>query len=103
MPRLTRRALLGTLASAPLFAARDQRLERGFRAPERSGWIHVRLEGSPGEIGYQHGYLLAKEIATAHRTIAFEMERDTKKSWSFYKKPARITSGRRWTRSIRKN
>ncbi len=86
MPRLTRRGLLGSLAAAPVFAARDQRLERGFRAPERNGWIYVRLEGKPSEIGYQHGYLLAREIATAHRTIAFEMERDTKKPWSFYKK-----------------
>ncbi len=30
--------------------------------PERNGWIQVHLEGSPAEIGFQHGYLLAPEI-----------------------------------------
>src|SRR6202162_6695231 len=32
---------------------------------ERGGWIYVHLEGSPHDIGYQHGYLLASEIPHA--------------------------------------
>src|ERR1700735_5326474 len=32
---------------------------------ERGGWIYVHLEGSPHDIGYQHGYLLAPEISDA--------------------------------------
>ena len=36
---------------------------------ERSGWIHVHLQGSPDRIGYQHGYLLADEITDFLRVI----------------------------------
>jgi membrane protein implicated in regulation of membrane protease activity len=39
----------------------DPRLAKSLRF-ERGGWIYVHLEGSPQEIGYQHGYLLAPEI-----------------------------------------
>ena len=40
----------------------DPRLQKASRATERNGWIQVHLEGKPGEIGFQHGYLLAAEI-----------------------------------------
>ncbi len=30
---------------------------------QQGGWTYVHLEGTPAEIGYQHGYLLAPEIA----------------------------------------
>ena len=29
---------------------------------ERNGWIYVHVEGPPERMGYQHGYLLAREI-----------------------------------------
>src|ERR1035437_7545042 len=32
-----------------------------YRYP-RGGWLYVHIEGSPYERGYQHGYLLAREI-----------------------------------------
>jgi hypothetical protein len=32
-----------------------------YRYP-RGGWLYVHIEGAPYERGYQHGYLLAKEI-----------------------------------------
>jgi len=40
----------------------DPRLKKAYRAAEHNGWIQVHLEGSPAEIGFQHGYLLAAEI-----------------------------------------
>ena len=40
----------------------DPRLKKAARANQRNGWIQVHLEGKPGEIGYQHGALLALEI-----------------------------------------
>ena len=40
--------------------AEDDRLKGSYRF-ERNGWIYVHLEGSPGQIGYQHGSLLARE------------------------------------------
>ena len=35
--------------------------EFGYRYP-RGGWLYVHIEGAPYERGYQHGYLLAREI-----------------------------------------
>jgi len=35
----------------------DPRLKKSFRRPDQNGWIFVHLEGSPSEIGFQHGYL----------------------------------------------
>ncbi len=59
------------------FAARepaaDPRLKRAARQPENNGWIAVRLEGTPSEIGYQHGYLLAPEIQDAFQVISLEL------------------------------
>ena len=54
--------LLVSSAFAADTAAKDARLKPGYRF-ERSKWIYVHLEGSPADIGYQHGYLLAPEIA----------------------------------------
>ena len=51
------------IAAASTFAAaqrgsEDARLAKAYRF-ERGGWIYVHLEGSPHDIGYQHGFLLA--------------------------------------------
>ena len=40
----------------------NPRLKKAGRLPEHSGWIQVHLEGSPADIGFHHGYLLAPEI-----------------------------------------
>lgn len=92
MTRTTRRSILATLGGAPAWlsaAKAEARLRKSWRKTPRNGWIHVRLEGTPHEIGFQHGYWLAAEIAAAHRTIAFEMERDTKKPWRFFRDAAK--------------
>ena len=46
----------------------DPRLEKAYRF-QQGGWTYVHLEGSPTEIGYQHGYLLAPEIQDAFEAI----------------------------------
>jgi hypothetical protein len=61
-------------------------LRKASRKPPLHGWIQVHLEGSPSEIGYQHGNLLAKEIAELQKIIALELEHDTKKDWEFFRK-----------------
>jgi hypothetical protein len=66
----------------------DPRLKKASRAPERAGWIQVRLEGSPAEIGFQHGYLLEPEIEDNYKEISTEMGHDEKKDWSFFRKTA---------------
>jgi len=55
-------AIVTTIAAArERAAANDPRLKPAARF-EEGGWIYVHLEGDPGAIGYQHGYLLATEI-----------------------------------------
>jgi hypothetical protein len=66
----------------------DPRLKKGARAAERNGWIQVHLEGTPAEIGYQHGYLLAAEIEDNYKDISTEMTHDEKKDWAFFRKTA---------------
>ena len=48
----------------------DARLKKASRAPERNGWIPIHLEGTPAEIGFQHGYLLAPEIQDAVHAVS---------------------------------
>ena len=66
----------------------DPRLKKAGRLQERGGWIPVHLEGTPAEIGYQHGYLLAPEIADNFKAISTEMVHEEKKDWEFFRKAA---------------
>jgi hypothetical protein len=61
---------------------------RGSYRFERDGWIYVHLEGPPESIGYQHGQLLAGEIADFLRVIKPFFEHSTKRDWSFYRAAA---------------
>jgi hypothetical protein len=56
---------------------------------DRGGWIYVHLEGSAHDIGYQHGYLLAPEIADAFAVVKLEMTHDTGRDWEFFRRTAR--------------
>lgn len=71
----------GALASAAEGAS-DRRLSGGERRPEQNGWIYVHLEGSPSDIGYQHGYLLAPEIEDDKRAIELSTTHETAKTWA---------------------
>ena len=63
----------------------DGRLKGAYRLAPHSGWTFVHLEGAPGEIGYQHGWLLAKEIKDGFDVHKLETEHDSKKPWSFFR------------------
>jgi len=52
---------------------------------DRNGWIYVHLEGSPMDIGYQHGYLLAAEIDDLIRAMKVSLPHLSGKDWSFYR------------------
>jgi hypothetical protein len=67
----------------------DPRLKGAFRRPEKNGWTFVHLEGTPAEIGFQHGYLLAKEILDAEKVTALEATHDSKKDWQFFRDAAK--------------
>ena len=55
---------------------------------EKNGWIFVHLEGTPHEIGRQHGVLLADEIDDALKMISHFLQGSTKKEWAFYREAA---------------
>lgn len=69
----------------------DARLNEASREPVRNGWTFVHLKGSPAQIGFQHGYLLAPEIQDAVRVVSAGFEHDTKRGWKFYRDAARNT------------
>jgi hypothetical protein len=66
----------------------DPRMKKATRSAERNGWIQVHLEGKPGEIGFQHGSLLAPEINDAFHEVSVEMTHDEKKDWAYFRKVA---------------
>ena len=55
----------------------------GARAPrvERDGWIQLRINGAPRERGFQHGFLLAKEIDASLRTTRRRWQYRTGMTW----------------------
>lgn len=62
----------------------DPRLSKATRA-DKAGWIYVHLEGSPKDIGYQHGYLLATEIDDLIKTMQHFLPHNSGKDWTFYR------------------
>jgi hypothetical protein len=62
--------------------------DKGYRF-DRGGWIYVHLEGSPHDIGYQHGYLLAPEIADAFQSFRLEATHNSGRDWEFFRRAAR--------------
>jgi hypothetical protein len=69
-------------------AASDLRLQKAYRF-QQGGWTYVHLEGSPADIGFQHGYLLAPEIADALESIKLFDMHETQRDWEFFRKTAR--------------
>jgi hypothetical protein len=67
----------------------DSRLKHSFRQPEKNGWTFVHLEGQPADIGFQHGYLLAPEIADMLKVTVLEESHDNNKDWQFFRDAAR--------------
>ena len=47
----------------PTLAPEQQVWLAKAKRSERAGWVYLHVEGEPRERGFQHGYLLAKEIA----------------------------------------
>jgi hypothetical protein len=68
--------------------AHDARLDGGYTF-ERNGWTYVHLQGTPEQIGYQHGYLLAKQIEDAYHVFKLEDEHGTQRDWAFYRNAAK--------------
>jgi hypothetical protein len=76
-----------SFAFAGASSAADARLAKAYRF-QKGGWTYVHLEGSPSEIGFQHGYLLAPEIADAFQAIKLFDTRQTQREWDFFRTAA---------------
>jgi hypothetical protein len=77
------------LTSAAKDASSDLRLKNSFRLPEKNGWTFVHLQGTPSEIGYQNGYLLAPEIEDLLKVTALEESHEDQKDWQFFRDAGR--------------
>jgi len=64
-----------------LTAEQRQWLTKGERH-EKAGWIYLHIEGLPRERGFQHGYLLAKEIAECLRIRRAVWLHNTAMEWA---------------------
>lgn len=70
-------------ASAP-----DAELDGAFRQPQKNGWSFVHLQGTPHQIGFQNGYLLAPEIEDTLKVTILEQTHGSKKDWQFFRDSA---------------
>lgn len=64
--------------------ADDPRLTNALRS-EKNGWIIIHLEGSPENMGFQHGYLLANEILDLKGALDANYSVITGRNWDFYR------------------
>jgi len=75
------------VAEAPVKV--DPRL-KGAYTFERDGWTYVHLEGTPAQIGFQHGSLLARRIEDNINVYRIETAHESDKPWTFYRNAARL-------------
>ena len=81
--------VVGSLPLLSQGAMPDPHMKGAFRRPVQSGWIYVHLEGSPFDIGFQHGYLLAPEIQDAVKVEVLEANHEGKHDWNFLRNAAK--------------
>lgn len=79
--------MFGFAAGSLAADSTDVRLQKAYRF-QKGGWTYVHVEGSPSDIGYQHGYLLAPEIADAFAAVKLYDTHQSGKDWSFYRTAA---------------
>ena len=66
----------------------DPRLRGAYKFNE-GGWTYVHLQGTPEQIGFQHGYLLAREIEDNVNVYKVEVPHDVQREWSFFRDAAK--------------
>ena len=66
----------------------DPRLAGAFRRLPNHGWTYVHLTGTPSQIGFQNGYLLAPEIDDTLKAEKLLLTHDEKKDWEFFRDAA---------------
>ena len=76
--------LPGAAFTAATLRAQDLRLNGSYKFNE-GGWTYVHLQGAPEQIGFQHGYLLAREIEDNVQVDQLEAQHHAKRDWSFFR------------------
>jgi len=72
------------------FAARTQEeLLKGSHRMEKEGWIFIHIEGDPYKMGYQNGYLVAKEVEKALAVMKFYVKHATGEDWTWFRNAAK--------------
>ena len=66
------------LVTEPGAATDAAALKGGYRRPAKNGWTYVHLQGTPRQVGYQNGYLLAPEIDDTLKMFQLELTHDNK-------------------------
>ena len=75
-----------------LTAEQEAWLAHGHRH-ERHGWVYLHIEGPPRERGFQHGYLLAKEIGESLRATKVVWEYHSGMDWPWLVQKAKTVLG----------
>jgi hypothetical protein len=65
----------------------DTRLQGAYKFVD-GGWTYAHLEGTPAQVGFQHGYLLAAEIEDNIRVYQLEEPHQVQRDWSFFRNAA---------------
>jgi hypothetical protein len=73
-----------SLALTAMCQQQNPKLSNATRV-DKNGWIYVHLEGSPADIGYQHGYLLSGEIDDLIKGMKVSLPHLSGKDWAFYR------------------
>jgi hypothetical protein len=55
----------------------------GYRY-DYNGWTYLHIEGDPYERGFQHGYLMAPELAEIMEMLEYTTFQDTGKAWGYF-------------------
>ena len=74
----------GAAAASTQGAARPAELKGAYTFND-GGWTYVHLEGTPHEVGFQHGYLLKDEIEDNLNVYRAEAEHLYGSNWQFFR------------------
>jgi hypothetical protein len=72
------------ISAASVGETSDARLNGAYKFNE-GGWTYVHLEGTPEQVGFQHGYLLAREIEDNVHVYTVTAPNQDKRPWSFFR------------------
>jgi hypothetical protein len=77
--------IIPVIIIATLFSCNKRNRIGNASREDKNGWIYVHLSGSPADIGFQHGYLVANEIDTLIKVMQYYLPSNSGKDWAFYR------------------